>query len=60
MSDRLIEILASMTLPQDRKRPADRSDLEWLGRNMFWRNRQHPDLPEARNLLRTAGVELVL
>ena len=57
---RLSQILESMILPEGRKTPACPANLAWLGRNMFLRNRHHPDLNEARQLLRDAGARLVL
>ena len=48
---RLLEILATMELPQMR---LDRRDRKWMMRNIGVNNREHPEFKEAVKLLREA------
>jgi len=52
---RLVELLSRMDIPDGRRSPEgvlEAQHLRWLTRNMFIRNRQHPDFKEAEQLLR--------
>lgn len=56
--DRLITILLTMDVPRQMvsklcaEGVKDGYDLRWLGRNLFTRNRSHPDFPEAVKIIR--------
>lgn len=47
MWQELRDILSNMEIPPDRF-----DDIFWLNRNIGIRNSQHPDIGEARNLIR--------
>ena len=47
MWQELRDILSNMEIPLDRF-----DDIFWLNRNIGIRNSQHPDIQEARNLIR--------
>ena len=53
MNEELSELIRDMDIPDVRRDLSSRRNLEWLGRNMFVRNKEHPNFESANNLLRT-------
>ncbi len=51
--DRLIEILNSMDIPDNRKPDGINFDLNWLIRNIQCRNSEHPNIKEAIKLIKS-------
>lgn len=55
---RLHEAIASMQIPEHRKRPSNNDCLRWLGRCIHERNTTHPKFEEAASLLERLGAKV--
>lgn len=58
--NQLRNLIASMTLPGERKIAQTDRDIQWLGRNVAIQNSSHPNIEDVRTLLRDLGARVVL
>ena len=58
--ERLIEILNTMAIPHGRLDLTKDENIQWLGRNIWMANDNHPDIQEALRLLKANGARLVI
>lgn len=54
----LTQLLATMDVPEKFKIPTTDGHLQWLGRNLFVRNRRHADFQHAARILKDLGVDV--
>jgi len=54
----LRDLLESMDIPEFRRNIENRANLEWLGRNLFIKNSNHPNFPEVIRILEQLGIDI--